>query len=195
MPMHWLRLGFWGNVCNPRFITSDYADQKLVAVITVSLQKCQCWLNGLCFVFRRHLLSSVHSKRCHRPHFTVCESCNKSLQFQPLQRCSYERSGSTASACVILRHYYMTYKQSLHAINGLLVVWRLGNTFFGRPSYISSQSLNVKLLLNISWNLSRKFLLSSDIRSEASITNVKKFDFDFFMIFEFTSLPESKNVF
>ena len=38
------------------------------------------------------------------------------------------------------------------------------------------------------------FLLSSDIRSEGSIAIVKKFDFDF-MIFDSTSLPQSKNVF
>ena len=35
-------------------------------------------------------------------------------------------------------------------------------------------------------------LLSSDIRSEASIAIVKKFYFDFFMIFDSTSLPYSK---
>ena len=39
------------------------------------------------------------------------------------------------------------------------------------------------------------FLLSSDIRSEGSIAIVKKFDFDFFIIFGSTSLPQSKNVF
>ena len=39
------------------------------------------------------------------------------------------------------------------------------------------------------------FLLSSNIRSEGSIAIVKIFDFDFFMIFHSTSLPESKNVF
>ena len=38
-------------------------------------------------------------------------------------------------------------------------------------------------------------LLSSDVRSEGSIAIVKKFDFDFFMIFGSTSLPQSKNVF
>ena len=40
------------------------------------------------------------------------------------------------------------------------------------------------------------FLLSSDIRSEGSIAIVRKFYFDFFfMIFDSTSLVESKNVF
>ena len=39
-------------------------------------------------------------------------------------------------------------------------------------------------------------LLSSDIRNEGSIANVKKFDFDFFfMILGSTSLPQSKTVF
>ena len=38
------------------------------------------------------------------------------------------------------------------------------------------------------------FLLSSDIRSEGSIAIVKKFDFDFFMVFDSISLPHSKNV-
>ena len=39
------------------------------------------------------------------------------------------------------------------------------------------------------------FLLSSDIRSEESIAIVKKFDFNFLMIFGSTSLPQPKNVF
>ena len=52
--------------------------------------------------------------------------------------------------------------------------------------------LKLKLLFNLNC-----FLLWSDIRSEGStgIAIVKKFDFDFFMIFDSTSLPESKNVF
>ena len=48
---------------------------------------------------------------------------------------------------------------------------------------------------NIKFDLSEHFLLSSDIRSEGGIAIVKKFDFDFFMIFGSTSLPQSKNVF
>ena len=40
------------------------------------------------------------------------------------------------------------------------------------------------------------YLLSSDIRSEGSIAIVKKIDFDFFfVIFDSTSLPQSRNVF
>ena len=38
------------------------------------------------------------------------------------------------------------------------------------------------------------FLLSSDIRGEGSIAIVKKFDFNFLMIFDSTSLPQSRNV-
>ena len=45
---------------------------------------------------------------------------------------------------------------------------------------------NIKYLL---------FLLSRDITSEGSIATVKKFDFDSFMIYGSTSLPQSKNVF
>ena len=56
MPMHWLLLGFWGNVCNPHFITCDDLVQKLIAVIMVLLQKCQCWLHALCFAFWCQLL-------------------------------------------------------------------------------------------------------------------------------------------
>ena len=52
----WLLLGFWGNVCNPRFITCDDMVQKLVAVIMIPLQRCQCWLHTLCFVFWCQLL-------------------------------------------------------------------------------------------------------------------------------------------
>ena len=43
--------------------------------------------------------------------------------------------------------------------------------------------------------ISLLFLLSSDIRSEGSIAFVKKFDFDFFIIYDSISLPQSKNVF
>ena len=39
------------------------------------------------------------------------------------------------------------------------------------------------------------YLLSNDIRSEASIAIIKKFDFNFFMISDSTSLPQFKNVF
>ena len=38
-------------------------------------------------------------------------------------------------------------------------------------------------------------LLSSNIRSEGSIAIVKKFDFDYFMVFDSISLPHSKKVF
>ena len=35
------------------------------------------------------------------------ESWNKSLHFQPLQRCYYENSGSPDSVCVMRRHYHV----------------------------------------------------------------------------------------
>ena len=41
----------------------------------------------------------------HRAPFTVGGSWNKSLYLQPLQRCYCENSGSSASACVMRRHY------------------------------------------------------------------------------------------
>ena len=38
------------------------------------------------------------------------------------------------------------------------------------------------------------FLPSSDIKSEGSIAIVKKFDFDFLMIFDYISFPQSKKM-
>ena len=52
------------------------------------------------------------------------------------------------------------------------------------------QNFNISGLLD-----SEILLLSSDIRSERSIAIVKKFDFDFFVIFDSILLPHSKNVF
>ena len=46
--------------------------------------------------------------------------------------------------------------------------------------------------LYIQYLLNFGFLLSSYIRSEGSIAIVKRFDFDFLMIFDSTSLPHSK---
>ena len=74
----------------------------------------------------------------HRPHFTVGGSWNKSLNLRPLQRCYCENSGSPASACVMRRHYSITYIQSVHAIIGLIAVGLVGNLFCGHPSYINS---------------------------------------------------------
>ena len=64
--------------------TCDDPVLKLVAVIMVTLQKSQCWLHALCFVFWCQLVCSVHSKLLHRPRFTVCGSWNKSHYLQPL---------------------------------------------------------------------------------------------------------------
>ena len=43
-------------------------------------------------------------------------------------------SGSSDSACVMWRHYYITYTQSLHAINGFLTVGWVGNLLYERLS-------------------------------------------------------------
>ena len=71
---------------------------------------------------------------------------NKSLHLQPLQRCYCENSGSSASACVMRRHYSITYTQSLHTINGLLAVGRVGNLLCGRPSYIVIPTKNCSVI-------------------------------------------------
>ena len=54
------------------------------------------------------------------------------------------------------------------------------------PPKLSSDTLQVQHI--------PYFLLSNDIRSEGNIAILKKFDFDFLMIFHFTSLLQSKNV-
>ena len=70
-----------------------------------------------------------------RSHFTVGRCWNKSFHLQPLQRRYCENSGSPASACVMWRHYSITYMQSLHALNGLIAVGRVRNLLCGRPLY------------------------------------------------------------
>ena len=77
-------------------------------------------------------------KLYHRPYFTVGGCWNKSLYLEPLQRCYCENSRSPASACVIQSHYSITYTQSLHTINGLIAVGRVGNLLCGRPSYLTN---------------------------------------------------------
>ena len=49
--------------------------------------------------------------------------------FQLLELCYCENSGSPAGACVLRRHYSITYTQSLHAINGL-ILWDEWGTYF-----------------------------------------------------------------
>ena len=72
----------------------------------------------------------------------------------------------TASACVMRRHYAFKYTQSLHVINGLLSVERVGNLLFGCLSYVkptwmpcSGRRLpgaccytSNKMILKIIWN-------------------------------------------
>ena len=38
--------------------------------------------------------------------------------------------------CVMRRHYSIMYTQSLHAISGLIAVWRMGKLLCGRPSFM-----------------------------------------------------------
>ena len=57
------------------------------------------------------------------------------LHLQPLQRCYFENSESSASACVMRRHYSIMYTEKLHAINGLLAVGREG--MGGSPGDVS----------------------------------------------------------
>ena len=77
-------------------------------------------------------------KLYHRSHFIVVEYWNKSLHLQPLQRCYCGNLVNPASACVLRRHYSITYTQSLHAIKGLIVEGRVGNLLCGRLSYSTS---------------------------------------------------------
>ena len=86
-----------------------------------------------------HRLYALYiQKLYHRPHCRVGGSRNKSLHLQPLQQCYYKNLGSPASACVMRRHYSITYTQSLDAINCLIAEGRVGNLLCGRPSLTSS---------------------------------------------------------
>ena len=85
------------------------------------------WCYGLCI-----------QKLYHRLHFTVGRCWNKSLHLQPLQRCYCECSGSPASACVMRRNYSIMYMQSLHAMNDLITVGRMGNLLCDAPRISSS---------------------------------------------------------
>ena len=85
-------------------------------------------------------------KLYHKPHFTAWWSFNKSLQLQLLQRCFSENSSSPASACFMWHYYSTTYMQSLHVINGLLAVGRVGNLLCGWPlSFIARNILSFGL--------------------------------------------------
>ena len=64
-------------------------------------------------------------------------SWNKRLHLQMLQWCYCENSESPASACVMRRHYSITYRQWLRAINCLRGVRRGGNILCGGYSYYS----------------------------------------------------------
>ena len=135
-PVHWLLLGFWGNVCNSCFIACDDPVQKLIAVIMIPLQKCQCY--ALCFVFWCQLLCSVHSKLCYRLHFTVGRNWNKSLHLQLLQQC-YLRSWEVLLVHVMQCLYSLSC--TFNKVMQLMVyeLWdKWGNLFCGRPLYFKS---------------------------------------------------------
>ena len=72
-------------------------------------------------------LSSVHSKTLSQIALHSRWDWNKSFHLQPLQLCYCEYSGSPASACVMRRHYWVMYTESLNAVNGLIAVGRVGN--------------------------------------------------------------------
>ena len=76
-PMHWLLLGFWGEVCNPRFITYHDLFQKLVAVILLPLQKCQCWFHTLWSAFWYQLLWHHLTHNFLNSRWSVKLLCNK----------------------------------------------------------------------------------------------------------------------
>ena len=80
----------------------------------------------------RSALCSVHSETSSQTALQAGGNWNKNVHFQPLQRCYCENSGSPARACVMRCRYSITYTQSLHAINGLLAVGRVGNLLCGR---------------------------------------------------------------
>ena len=73
------------------------------------------------------------------------------------------------------------------------VIFLILNLIVPLQQYTVENNQNHMLDLEFSFFLS--FLLSGDIRSAGNIAIVKKFNFDFLMIFHSTSLPESKNVF
>ena len=82
-------------------------------------------LDILCHLFFKKIYDRVH--------FTVDRSWNKSLHLQPRQQCYYENSRSRPSACVMRHHYPIMYIKSLHAINGLFALGRVGNLLSGCP--------------------------------------------------------------
>ena len=107
---------------------------------------------------RRYAL--CNQKLYDRQHFTVGRSWNKSLHLQPLQRCYCENSGSRASAYVMRRHYSITYMHSLHAINGLPVVGRVGKLLCGRLSY--NYPLSIFVIAIIKFNFYRQSFLNDN---------------------------------
>ena len=109
MPMHWLLLGFWSNVCNPHFVTCDYPLQTRrrhhgAAAGISMLNPCAllCVLVSVAMLYAlKKIITNLTSQSA---------GVGISLQLQPLQRCYCENSGSPASVCLVRRHYSTTYR-------------------------------------------------------------------------------------
>ena len=141
----------------------------MIKHLPAELLQGMCWLQSCVAMdlaplkINLNRLYGLHIwKLYHRQHFTVGGCWNKSLHLQPLQRCYCENSGSHASACATKRHYSITYTQSLHTINGLLAVVRVGNLLCGRHSY----KVNVMkgwecVIIVIRWKWKYTFILCS----------------------------------
>ena len=94
-----------------------------------------CWPSSRVEIYLAQLTMNF-DRRCIEklgPHFTVYGCWNKSLHLQPLQLCYCENSESSVNACVMRRHYSITYMQSLYAINGLIPVGRVGKLTLWTP--------------------------------------------------------------
>ena len=109
----------WGMSCDVGEATEGLANEALLIIQ---------FFRHLFYLRHRHFTyvtwrtaHAVHTKLYHRSNLIVGGSWNKSLNLQPLQRCYCENSGSSASACVMRRHCSITYSQSIHAVNGLLL--------------------------------------------------------------------------
>ena len=79
----------------------------------------------------------------------ISQSTGTGIRVSIFNRCNdatVRTLGSPTSACVIRHHYSVTYTQSLHTINGLIAVRRVGNLLCGLPS-------NIGTMLFISFSL------------------------------------------
>ena len=77
------------------------------------------------------------------------------------------------------------------------LTWCSGNlsSHMTRNVSIIINKRRAKFLIFAIFHIYCSCLLSSDIRSSGSIAIAKKFDFDFFMVYDSISLPHSKKLF